>query len=999
MRRCLPATFTLLLGLSIALLPVDARAVGACSPAIGDVVLNEYNHQGGFVEVSLLAPGVSLAGWEIRVYTSTTAFSTRALPGTGACAQAQYQTVTYGGGETPINADIVLLDANDDIVDIVRARGTLPVATAFHPRPACAYVGTGTDVQVDAARKGVDRMPDSFGTWRNTPGVGANSVESRCDPNTPTGSPANLALSKTVLPANVLPGETFSYALTVSNGGPNAASVTALRDVWPDGLDYISHAATVGNYDPVNHVWTLGTLANGATATLTVSASATGAGTFTNSAAVASGSTDPAPANNLASATVTVGTPVDHYAIGYPEGAAGLTCQPLAVRVTAHDLGDSVATPAAGTTITLSTAPAATGWALKAGGGALLAGPPRYVFSGAESFVELWLAQTSPATMDIDVVDGSGRRDRDGDAVEDAPAVFRDSGLVFDVPDHAAGVAQTVAVRALRKDDATQACVPAFANVTRSVRFWSGYANPATGTLPVAVNGSAIAGAAPGTAFDLAFDAGGSAAVDVLYPDVGAMGFFASLAFTGVDGVARTLLGDDAFVVRPFGFKLAGLACAAPFSPAAGAFCPAGETVSGTLSAVRYDASQPQTLGAATPNFGQESPAQGATLALDTLVVPAAGGVATPLAAQSVGAFAGGAAAISFNWPQVGSFTVRPVLGGASYLGSGDLPPAGSDASRSFAGTIGRFHPYRFVVTDAGSAPGHPGCALTYAGQPFPLAFSLQAVAKDLATATANYGVGGAGGYAPRVTGAALSLVAENADDGVDRAAQIVTSPGGAPPAFTPAWAGAAAGFAGAYAFRRGSAIAPYGPWDTLRIGVRLADDSGDAVPLVGDMNAATSGACAPCDARALVDGALRHGRLRMSNAFGSELIQLPLPLVAESWTGSGWAQNTLDSCTALATPLPAGAFTGYRGGLAAGETAGTLASPLAAGSARLRLSAPGAGNAGAVRITIAAPDWLRFRWDDTDQGGDGELFDDDPSAVASFGVSRNNFIFMRENY
>jgi hypothetical protein len=691
---------------------------------------------------------------------------------------------------------------------------------------------------------------------------------------------------------------------------------------------------------------------------------------------------------------------VDHYAIGYPEGSSGLTCQPLAVRITAHDAADNPVTPAAGTTITLSTTPSGAGWALKAGGGTLLAGPPRYVFSGTESFVELWLAQTTPATLDIDLVDGAGRSDGDGNALEDAPAVFADSGLVFDVPDHAAGLVQNVAVRALRRDDATQACVPAFANVTRSVRFWSAYANPGSGTLPVAINGSAIAAAAPGTAFGLAFDAAGAAAITLSYPDVGALNLFASVTFTGVDGVSRTLTGDDAFVVRPFGFKLAGLACAAPFSPAPGAFCPAGETVSATLTAVRHDAAQPFALGAATPNFGQESPAQGASFALDSLVMPGAGGSATPLAAVTVGAFTGGAAAVSFNWPQVGSFRVRPALGGASYLGSGDLPAAGADASRDFAGTIGRFHPYRFVVTDNGSAPGHPACTLTYAGQPFSLGFLLRAVAKDLAAVTDNYGVAGAGGYAPRLTAAALALVAENADDGIDRGAMIVTDPGGTPPAFVPTWTGGSASFpAASHRFRRGSAIAPYGPWDALKIGLRVVDDSGDAVPLIGDLNAATSGPCAPCDARRLVDTALRYGRLRIANTHGSELTQLPVPLLAEYWNGSAWVQNTLDACTALTSPLPAGAFSDYRRGLSPGETGGTLASPLVAGNARLRLSAPGAGNAGSVKVTIDSPAWLRYRWDGVDQGGDGELFDDDPSAVASFGVSRNNFIFMRENY
>lgn len=689
--------------------------------------------------------------------------------------------------------------------------------------------------------------------------------------------------------------------------------------------------------------------------------------------------------------------PPAHYAISYPAGSSGLTCQPLTVRITAHDAAHGAVVAPAGTTVTLATVPGGAGWTLKSGGGSLLAGPSRYVFSGTESFVEFYLSQITPATLDIDLVDGGGRTDLDGSATEDAPASFADSGLVFDVPDHSAGQAQALTISALRRDNAAVACVPAFSNVTRSVNFWSGYLNPATGTLPVLVNGSAVGAAAPGTAIGLAFDANGSAALGVRYDDVGSLQLNASTTFAGVDGVARTLTGSDAFIVRPYGFKLQSLACAANFSPLAGAFCPAGETVSGTITAVRFDSTQPNSLGAATPNFGRESPAQGVTLAADSLAMPAAGGTATAPVAVTTGAFAAGAATISFNWPQVGAFRYRPNFTGGGYLASGALTAAGGDASRDFAGPIGRFYPYRFTIADNGSASGHPACLLTYAGQPFTLGFILTAVAKDLSTATTNYGVSG---YAPTLTAAAMSLAAENLDDGVSRGTQVVTDPAGTVPVFTTVWAAGVATFAAAnHRFRRGSAVPPYGPWDALKLGVRLVDDSGDQVPLVGNFDAATSGACTTCTARSLVDMSLRYGRLRIANAYGSELTQLPVPLLAESWTGSGWAQNALDNCTALTTPLPASAFSNYQRNLSAGETTATLTSPLVAGNARLILSAPGSGNAGAVRITIDSPAWLDFQWDGVDQGGDGELFDDDPSALATFGVSRNNFIFMRENY
>src|SRR5690606_27083421 len=96
-----------------------------------------------------------------------------------------------------------------------------------------------------------------------------------------------------------------------------------------------------------------------------------------------------------------------------------------------------------------------------------------------------------------------------------------DAGFLLDVPDHTAGTVQNVTLAAVRTDDSTQRCVPAFQNVTRTVEFWSTYLNPNSGTLALNVNGTDVAGAAPGTGLDLAFDASGETTLAVRYPDVG----------------------------------------------------------------------------------------------------------------------------------------------------------------------------------------------------------------------------------------------------------------------------------------------------------------------------------------------------------------------------------------------------------------------------------------------------------------------------------------------
>jgi MSHA biogenesis protein MshQ len=142
----------------------------------------------------------------------------------------------------------------------------------------------------------------------------------------------------------------------------------------------------------------------------------------------------------------------------------------------------------------------------------------------------------------------------------------------------------------------------------------------------------------------------------------------------------------------------------------------------------------------------------------------------------------------------------------------------------------------------------------------------------------------------------------------------------------------------------------------------------------------------------------IRTGRLQLTNANGSELVALAVPFVAQYWNGSVFVANASDACTAaLVAEL---GLAPNPGGL---STTPTIANnPLAAGSAGLVLSAPGAGNTGYVdlvydlsTVTGAALEFLRWDWD-----GDGSL-DDDPTARATFGIFPGDarVIYLREVY
>ncbi len=82
---------------------------------------------------------------------------------------------------------------------------------------------------------------------------------------------AGLSLTKTVDNTNGNLGETVTYTITVSNGGPSAATGVVAEDGFPAGkLSYISDTPSQGSYDDATGEWLVGTIAAGASATLEI---------------------------------------------------------------------------------------------------------------------------------------------------------------------------------------------------------------------------------------------------------------------------------------------------------------------------------------------------------------------------------------------------------------------------------------------------------------------------------------------------------------------------------------------------------------------------------------------------------------------------------------------------------------------------------------------------------------------------------------------------------
>jgi MSHA biogenesis protein MshQ len=148
----------------------------------------------------------------------------------------------------------------------------------------------------------------------------------------------------------------------------------------------------------------------------------------------------------------------------------------------------------------------------------------------------------------------------------------------------------------------------------------------------------------------------------------------------------------------------------------------------------------------------------------------------------------------------------------------------------------------------------------------------------------------------------------------------------------------------------------------------------------------------------------LRFGRWQIENTFGPETSNLPVPMAIEYWNGSDFLTNTLDSCTAF----DGGNVDNYS------LTLNVLNNPLSAinltplsgngdfslGLAELKVGKPTDGTRGQVRLTYSAtPIWLQYDWGWSGTGT--KVFDENPSAIATFGLYRGNdrIIYIREVY
>lgn len=516
------------------------------------------------------------------------------------------------------------------------------------------------------------------------------------------------------------------------------------------------------------------------------------------------------------------------------------------------------------------------------------------------------------------------------------------------------------------------------ATVPTSVSFQFGLSciNPAANA-GIQANFSALAAALPLCAGSGAAPTGGvwSGAVSLSFPaaspSVGPYAFtygdVGNIELYMRNSVATTQQGSSGpFVVKPYGFVLSEIKptanqagrCAVATTPApaitcssaaadAALFARAGEAFSVTVTAVNGS-------GNATPNYGKEASAETVKL---TPAKAIAAMSSEPALAGSFGSFASGkATGTAFSWGEVGIITLTPAVGDGDYLGVGDVTGTAS-------GNVGRFYPDHFDVTVTPQCAGFIYAGQGGAGQPF----TVSATARNAVGGnTLNYSA--ASGFAKAVN---LSL-ATGGGAGSLYVAAAAGGNGAIPAASFVAGVGTVAHNAAAGRISYGFTAFP-----TLPTAIALHAEDADSV--TGTALLAGSNGTASALA----------GRLQLSNAYGSELLPLVVPVKIQSWTATGWATNVADSCTRTTLTLPTNGNGGLSNALSTKTTA-SLVTPGSGGDASLRLSTPGAGNAGLVDIS-----------GNVVRGGNTWLALPVPSARACFGVCgpRSPVIYLRESF
>ncbi|TDP85794.1 MSHA biogenesis protein MshQ [Aquabacterium commune] len=963
--------------------------VGSANSASGGLLLNSYNRVLGESRVGHVSGGdYNVLGGPVTALNTYVSFSDHVTINGNVSAQSYVFTGHYANITGNITSTQLQVDtaSHSTVTGSITANGTYVnlggYTTVGGPITAQTYVDTGSHSSIGGDITSRTSYIDT-GHGTSVTGsllAGGTYIDIHSDARVTGSLTAKTYVS--MYDNGVVGGSITAQTSTVfiNDGNSVGGNVTAAS--WAKIDDYTTIFGDVTSTGSYVYISTHSTINGNVTAATTVSsgtdsrilqcARSTGSSTMDfNSPTLVAGAC--CGAAGTCGKSCISGSPVppscrsfDHIAVQHGTGT-GLTCAPNTVTLVAcadsgcstlYTGGVSGNLTAAGTGITVNF-PAGAGFNIPAGAS-----------STTVSFQPVTAGKVTVGAQTASPTASSGSTCNFGSP--SCAFTVADSGFDIAVPAHTSGTSQTLSIAAVQKSATSTACVPAFGNVVKTVAVACSYSNPTSGQRSPVVNGVALntSGAASaacdgtGQLLSLSFNGSGVATPSLIYSDVGKLTLNLSLA--GSDQASGlNMTGTGSVVVAPAAFTLTG-------SPTT--VVGAGSPFAVTVSAVNAE-------GNVTPNFGRETSPEGVRLSWTRASPTGAGASAGTFTGTGVGAtaaltsFVNGVATVSdLAWTEVGSGDITSTLASGSYLASG-LSASGTTGS---TGAALRSVPHHF---DVGVTQG---CgSITYSEQPFRVTITARNAGNGI---TLNYN--GTAATTPALSKQVTLSATTNASLGS-------FAPGSATVPAGNFLAGVATVTSPVFAFTS-KLTAP------AAVGIRAVD--ADGVSSLGAVEGTVQ---------------LRSGRLRITNAFGTEKRALTAPVQAQYWTSKAWVLNSLDNCTRV--PLAAVSLGGYLDAKGASTSdwhtavvpdANGKAISMVNGNGTLTLEAPTAHTArvpaGSVDVSInlgsaasdasclpaprpdttgAAQGWLRAKFGSSNGCAGVAEFNRDPSMRATFGV------------
>lgn len=563
-----------------------------------------------------------------------------------------------------------------------------------------------------------------------------------------------------------------------------------------------------------------------------------------------------------------------HFEIQHP-GGTGVTCTPSTLTIVACANAACTSQYTSGASGTLSaTGVPTTNWA----GGATFS-----IAAGSGSVTkDVQVTQVGSVTLDAIGSPTAAVATTCNFGAPSCTFTAADSALLLTTSNHIAETNVPLTVRAVKAALGNPLlCTPRITG-NKSVNLKCAYTNPASGSLPVRVAGMALnAGNSPGATCDasgatvtLNFDATGTAATTLQYADVGQMSLSATHTGTGISA-GLVMTGSTSFISAPASISITGVN-AGPVQ--------ASSPFSATVSVLN-------AAGNPVPNFGKEAAPEG--VSLSSVLAMGAGTWNNPALNNSVipgASFSNGQATLNnLSWDEVGAINLHGQLTSGNYLTSGLANAVGNTA------TATTFVPHHYgteivsgellacppTLTCPANISGASGMA--YAGRPFGVkVYALNGTCTaTLTCVTQNY----QGAYAQDVN---LSGVAAT---------------GG--PLANPVLA--AANFSAGVATTATQPNYPLG--------------AGKVAPTTVAIRATGTGSAATSSSGGFVESGLivAQGRVKVSNAYGSDKVPLVVPVVIQYYDGTQWVLSTTDGSTVLGGLSAPGATVNNAGSLAGG--------------------------------------------------------------------------------